>query len=279
MASNYTYLKNIALDVRKDVLDIIYQTGSGHIGGSLSSTDILVALYFSNLFNFYPLEPDYPKRDRFILSAGHLALGLYSVLCRSGFFDEKLLYTYAQLKSPLQGHAHRLVPGVEYSSGSLGQGLSVAAGMALADQKDRQKRFTLCLTSDGEHNQGQVWEAAMFAAKYDLNHLINLVDQNGIQIGGTTQKIMPLGDLASKYYEFGWQVYEIDGHNFSALLRTLTYAKESAQKPVVIIAKTILAKGISFMEGKYQYHDLKNLSEKKYKKAISCLEKKSKLIK
>ncbi len=270
---NYPYLKTTALDVRNDVLDIIRKTGSGHIGGSFSSTDILVALYFSDLFNFYPTQPDHPQRDRFILSAGHLALALYSVLCRAGFFDEKLLYTYSKLKSPLQGHAHRSVPGVEYSSGSLGQGLSLASGMALADKRDRKKRFTIALTSDGEHNQGQIWEAAMFANKYSLNRLINIIDKNGIQIGGTTDQIMPLGNLANKYYEFGWQVYEINGHHFPALLRALQSAKESSEKPVVIIAKTTLGKGISYMEGKYKYHDIKNLTEKGHKRALSELQK------
>ncbi len=270
---NYPYLKTTAFDVRNDVLDIIRKTGSGHVGGSLSSTDILVALYFSDLFNFYPTQPDHPQRDRFILSAGHLALALYSVLCRSGFFDEKLLYTYSELKSPLQGHAHRSVPGVEYSSGSLGQGLSLASGMALADKRDRKKRFTITLTSDGEHNQGQIWEAAMFANKYSLNRLINIIDKNGIQIGGTTDQIMPLGDLANKYYEFGWQVYEINGHLFPALLRALQSAKESSEKPVVIIAKTTLGKGISYMEGKYKYHDIKNLTEKGHQRALSELQK------
>lgn len=255
---------------------MINKAGSGHLAGPLSSTDLLVSLYFSNLFNFYPTDPKNPQRDRFVLSAGHLALALYSVLCRAGFFDEELLSGFSQLKSLLQGHVYHHVPGVEYSSGSLGQGLSVAAGMALADKKDRKKRFTIALTSDGEHNQGQVWEAAMFANKYSLSRLINIVDKNGIQIGGTTSQIMPLDDLASKYHEFGWQVYEINGHHFPTILRTLSYAKESKEKPVVIIANTVAAKGIPYMEANYKYHDIKDFDQEKFKKALSQLNKLSK---
>lgn len=232
----YTYLMlqsiklhQISRQLRVDLLEMIYQSGSGHIGGCLSSTDILTSLYFSNIFNF--------KKDHFILSAGHLACGLYTVLAAKNYFPKNLLNTYASFESMLQGHVSKDVPGVEYSSGSLGQGLSFAAGLSLGDPKN----FTVCLTSDGEHQEGQIWESIMFANKYKLSNLVNIIDCNGTQIDGKTDQIMPLGDLAAKYRQFGWQVITVNGHNFKQITNTLQNLKKSS-RPNCIIAKTILGK-------------------------------------
>ena len=251
MLQRFHPLSKISHQLRLDLLDMIYKSGSGHIGGSLSSLDILISLYHSSIFDF--------KKDHFILSAGHLACALYTVLASKKYFPKNLLSNYSDFDSILQGHISSDIPGVEYSSGSLGQGLSFATGLALGDPK----HTTICLTSDGEQQEGQIWEAAMFAKKYKLGNLINIVDCNGMQIDGTTQDIMPLNNLAAKYVQFGWTVTTIDGHNFFQLIKTLKQAKNS-DYPNCIIAKTVLGKGISFMENNYKYHDVKNLDEKIY---------------
>lgn len=251
MLRRFHPLSKISHQLRLDLLDMIYKSGSGHIGGSLSSLDILISLYHSNIFDF--------KKDHFILSAGHLACGLYTVLASKKYFSKDLLSTYSDFDSILQGHISKDVPGVEYSSGSLGQGLSFAAGLALGDSK----HTTVCLTSDGEHQEGQIWEAAMFAKKYKLGNLINIVDYNGLQIDGSTQDIMPIDNLAAKYVQFGWTVTTVNGHNFFQLIKALKQTKNS-NFPNCIIAKTVLGKGISFMENNYKYHDVKNLDEKTY---------------
>lgn len=251
MLHRFHPLSKISHQLRLDLLDMIYASGSGHIGGSLSSLDILISLYHSDIFDF--------KKDHFILSAGHLACALYTVLASKKYFPKNLLSTYTDFNSILQGHISNDVPGVEYSSGSLGQGLSFAAGLALGDPK----HTTVCLTSDGEHQEGQIWESVMFAKKYKLGNLINIVDYNGLQIDGTTQDIMPLNNLAAKYVQFGWTVTTVDGHNFFQLIKTLKQAKNS-DYPNCIIAKTVLGKGVSFMENNYKYHDVKNLDEKIY---------------
>jgi len=236
---------------------MIYKNG-GHIGGSLSSIDLMTTLYFENIFNF--------KRDHFILSAGHLAPALYVVLANAGYFPKKLLDTYSTFDSPLQGHVSHDVPGVEYSSGSLGQGLSFACGLAIGDKK----HTTICLTSDGEHQEGQIWESLLFAKKYKLGNLINIVDFNQMQIDGPVSQIMPLDNLASKYIQFGWTVTTVDGHNFHQIISALKNAQKS-DYPNCIIAKTVLGKGISFMENNFHYHDVKNLPEALFNKAKSEL--------
>ena len=251
MLRRFHPLSKISHQLRLDLLDMIYKSGSGHIGGSLSSLDILISLYHSNIFDF--------KKDHFILSAGHLACALYTVLASKKYFSKDLLSTYTDFDSILQGHISANVPGVEYSSGSLGQGLSFAAGLAIGDPK----HTTICLSSDGEHQEGQMWEAVMFAHKYKLGNLINIIDYNGLQIDGSTQDIMPLDNLAAKYVQFGWTVTTVDGHNFNQLLKILRQPHHSSY-PTCIIAKTVLGKGISFMENNYKYHDVKNLDEKIY---------------
>lgn len=251
-------LDQLSRQLRLQLLDLIYTSGGGHIGGSLSSLDLMIAVYNSKLFHLSPRQ----RRDHFILSAGHLAPALYTVLAHSGYFDPKLLSTYSAFGSQLQGHTSLDTPGVEFAAGLLGQGLSFASGLALGHPKNT----TICLTSDGEHQEGQVWEAVMFAGKYRLGNLINLVDHNKYQIGGSTDDIMPLGDLAAKYIRFGWTVTTVDGHDFSQIISALNKAKGSTY-PNCIIAHTIFAKGISFMQYDYHYHDIKNLDQKLYLQA------------
>jgi len=248
-------LTAIARELRLDILETVNSAGFGHIGGALSSLDIIIALYFSDIFNF--------DKDHFILSAGHLCLAHYAVLRRLGKFPKDKLAQFAEFGSPLQGHESIEVPGVEYSSGSLGQGLSFAAGLALGD-KDRH---TICLTTDGEHNEGQIWEAVMFANKYHQGNLINIIDVNGSQIDGKTSDIMPMGELASKYVRFGWTVTTVDGHDFPSLIKAIKKAKESTIYPACIIAKTTLGKGISYMENNFEYHDVKSLPQNLYLQA------------
>lgn len=247
-------LQKISRQLRLDLLDLIYQSGGGHIGGSLSSLDLMTAVYFSDLFDL--------KKDHFILSAGHLAPAIYTVLAKAKYFSKDLLPTYSSFDSILQGHTSTQVPGIEYSSGSLGQGLSFACGLALGDRK----RTIICLTTDGEHQEGQIWEAILFANKYKLGNLINLVDLNSYQLDGPTSEIMPLDNLAAKYVQFGWTVTVVDGHNFRQIIKALKQAKNSTV-PNCIIAKTTFGKGISFMENDFRYHDVKNLSPSLYNQA------------
>lgn len=250
----------LSKELRLDLLDMIYQAGNGHIGGSLSSLDLIISAYFSDIFDF--------TKDRFVLSAGHLGIALYTVLCKKGYFAKNLLSTYSSFGSILQGHVSTDVPGVEYSAGALGQGLSFACGLALGDPKNN----VICLTSDGEQQEGQIWEAAMFASKYKLGNLINIIDYNKNQIDGRVENIMPLGNLAAKYIQFGWTVTTINGHNYGQIIKALNNTKNS-NYPNCIIAKTVLGKGVSFMEDDFKYHDIKQLSEDLYLKAKKQLKK------
>ena len=256
-------LSKIARLCRLDLVDMLYQSGGGHLGGPLSSMDILTTLYFGKIFDF--------KKDHFILSAGHLAPALYSVLANAEFFDKKELKNFISFNSFLQGHVSTKTPGVEYSSGSLGQGLSFAAGLALGDSS----KSVVCLTTDGEHQEGQIWEAAMFASKYKLGNLINIVDYNNFQIDGSINDIMPLDNLAAKYVQFGWTVTTVDGHDFKKLSKvlksTIYHQRSNNSFPNCIIAKTIFAKGISFIEKDFHYHDIKNMTPEFYLKAKTKL--------
>lgn len=251
----------LARSLRLDILEMINHAGFGHIGGSFSSVDILISLYNSGVFNF--------DKDHFILSAGHICPALYAVLAYEGKFPREELLTYAQFASRLQGHSNLETPGVEYASGSLGQGLSFAAGLALGDKN----HHTVCLSTDGEHNEGEIWESIAFANKYHQGNLISIVDCNGYQLGGSTKEMMPLDELASKYLHFGWTVTTVDGHNFYELERALKIAKSSTIYPACIIAKTTLGKGVSFMENNFEYHDVKKLPEDIYLAAKNELQK------
>jgi len=252
---------HLARDFRLDILNTVYQSGFGHIGGSLSSIDLLTAVYYSSIFDF--------DRDHFILSAGHLCLSLYVILAKLNKFPADLLPGYGDLGSILQGHVSADIPGIEYSSGSLGQGLSFAAGLALGDQR----HTTVCLTTDGEHDEGQIWEAVTFAKKYQLGNLINIIDVNGMQIGGSTQKIMPLGNLAGRYLQSGWTVTTVNGHSFPEIIKALSKATVPSAFPSCILAKTVMGKGIPYMENDYHYHDVKNIPSQLYSQAKNAIEK------
>ena len=248
-------LAQMVKDIRVAIVKMIAKAGSGHIGGSLGMADIFSALYFEVL-NHDPKNPNWEERDRLILSNGHICPVLYATLAFSGYFPKKNLLTYATLGSDLQGHPEReRLPGVETTSGPLGSGLAQAAGIALTARVDQKKFQTACITSDGEHDEGNHWEAVMFAAKYKLSNLTSIVDRNDIQIGGFTEDIMPISPLADKYRSFNWNVVEINGHDFDEILDAFKLANEEKTKPTVIVAHTTAGKGVSFMEGKWEWHD------------------------
>ena len=240
--------------LRQDILTMIHAAGSGHPGGSLSAVEILAALYFG-VMRVDPSNPQDPNRDRFILSKGHAAPALYSALARRGFFDPAILPTLRQLGSPLQGHPHmERLPGLDCSSGSLGQGLSIANGLALAARQQGRDYRVYCLMGDGEVQEGQVWEAAMTAAHFRLDTVCAIVDDNGVQLDGLTAEIMGVAPLGDKFRAFGWHVIETDGHDLRALRRAFSLAEAEKGRPTVILARTVKGKGVSFMEGLPAWH-------------------------
>lgn len=248
------FLETKANDIRKDIVEMICKAKSGHPGGSLSAADIMVALYFDEL-NVDPANPKMEDRDRFVLSKGHAAPVLYATLAEKGFIDKSLLSTLRQYGSPLQGHPDmKKVPGVEISTGSLGQGLSVANGMAISAKIYKQDYRVYALLGDGELQEGQVWEAVMTSAQYKLDNLTAIVDYNNLQIDGNVSDIMDVAPLDSKFAAFGWNVLKIDGHNMEDILNAFAKAKEVKGKPTVIIANTVKGKGVSFMEDVCDFH-------------------------
>ena len=251
--SEYQQLRRTARMLRMDILLAITEAGSGHPGGSLSELEILTTLYYC-ILRHDPQNPSWPDRDRFILSKGHACPGLYAVLAHQGYFPLKDLSTFRKLGSHLQGHAHIGTPGVEMSSGSLGQGLSFAIGVALAGRVDGRSYRTYALLGDGECDEGQVWEAAMAAAHYKVDTLTAIVDRNGIQNDRFTHEVMELEPLADKWRAFGWRVLRVNGHSFPALVRAFHLAQETKGKPTVIIARTVKGKGVSFMENNPAFH-------------------------
>lgn len=241
--------------VREDILKMLNQAKSGHSGGSLSATEILVALYFGGIMKVRPEEPEWEGRDRLILSKGHACPAVYSVLAEKGFFPKEWLNTLRKLGSPLQGHPHAArVPGFDCSAGSLGQGLSVANGLGVAFKKRGMDNRVYCLLGDGELQEGQVWEAAMSAAHYKLDNVCAIVDYNRVQLDGTTDEIMALGDLDAKWSSFGWNVICCDGHDVEALLAAFREAMRCEGRPNVILADTVKGKGVSFMENQASWH-------------------------
>lgn len=247
-------LPALCRQVRRDILTMTHAAGSGHPGGSLSAVEILVSLYFDQM-TLDPSQPQDPDRDRFLLSKGHAAPLLYSVLARRGFFDPALLPTLRQLDSPLQGHPHMdRLPGLDCSSGSLGQGLSIANGLALAARQQGKTYRTYCLLGDGEVQEGQIWEAAMTAAHFGLDNVCAIVDDNGVQLDGLTREIMAVEPLNEKFRAFGWHVIDVDGHDLTALATAFQEAKATRGKPTVLIARTVKGKGVSFMEGQPAWH-------------------------
>jgi transketolase len=247
-------LKEVAKKLRRDIVTMIGKAGSGHPGGSLSAVEILTTLFWK-ILRHKPSDPQWQDRDRFILSKGHAVPVLYSVLAECGYFPKSELATLRQLDSHLQGHADRTAtPGVEMSSGSLGQGLSFAIGVALAGRLNSQSFRVYALLSDGECDEGQTWEAAMSAAHFKLDNLTAIVDNNGIQLSGFNRDIMNLDPLNKKWGAFGWHVTDIDGHDLNQLLDALKKAQKVRGQPAVIIAHTVKGKGVSFMENNVDFH-------------------------
>ncbi|MBI2906128.1 MAG: transketolase [Chloroflexi bacterium] len=247
-------LRLMARKLRRHVVTMIATAGSGHPGGSLSAVEILTALYF-RVLRHDPASPQWPDRDRFVLSKGHAAPALYATLAEAGYLPVNELGTLRQLGCQLQGHPDmRLTPGVEMSTGSLGQGLSFGIGAALAGRLDKRDYRVYVLLGDGECDEGQVWEAAMAAAHFKLDNLIAIVDRNELQLDGCTADIMDLEPFAAKWRAFGWRVIEIDGHNIEQVIAALEEARSVEGQPAMIIAHTIKGKGVSFMEGNVDFH-------------------------
>lgn len=269
-AQELSDLQSKACQIRQDIIMMLTASGSGHPAGSLGMADIFTALYF-RILKHDPQNPNWPKRDRLVLSNGHICPALYATLAHAGYFPLSKLSTLRKLGSSLQGHPHReSLPGLETTSGPLGSGLSQAIGMALAAKIDKTSWKVYCLMSDGEQDEGNTWEAVMLAAKCKLNNLIALIDRNKIQIDGFTEKIMPLESLKEKYQAFGWQVLEIDGHNFTEIIDAFSSSVLNQRKPIVIIAHTTPGKGVSFMENKFEWHG-KVLSKDESEKALEEL--------
>lgn len=246
-------LKILASETRKDILTTLGQSNSGHPGGSLSAVEILVSLYFYKM-KHDPKNPKWDGRDRFLLSKGHAAPALYCILARCGYFPSQELGTLRKLNSRLQGHPDpNKLPGVEIPGGPEGIGLSEGIGMALAARMDKKPHTIYVLMGDGEQDEGEVWEAAMSAAKFKLGNLVAIIDMNGLQQEGRTSEIMPTESLAEKWKAFGWNVIEVDGHDFGQLIPALDNANRKAF-PTIIIAKTAKGKGVDFMEGNVKYH-------------------------
>ena len=247
-------LKNIAKRVRLTILHMLNQAGSGHTGGSLSAADVSVAIYFSKM-KFNPDDPLWKDRDRFILSKGHAAPLLYAIMAEAGYFPKETVETLRTIESPFQGHpCCKRLPGVEVSTGSLGQGLSVANGMALGLRLDNHPARIYCVMGDGEIQEGQVWEAAMTAAHYKIDNLCAVVDNNGLQIDGPVEKVMGINPIHDKWEAFGWHVIDVDGHDMEQILNALNEAETVKGKPTMIIANTTKGKGVSFFEDKVEYH-------------------------
>ena len=240
-------------EVRKLIVRMLTKAGSGHPGGSLSSAELISCLYFEVL-RYNPKDPKWPQRDRFHMSKGHCCPLWYVVLAQCGYFSTEELWNLRQFGSMLQGHPDRRVPGIDAASGSLGQGLSVALGMALAGKIDKNDYRVYCLLGDGEIQEGNVWEAAMAASHYNCDNICAIVDYNGYQIDGKISEIMNLDPLVDKWRAFGWHTIEIDGHSVSEILNAYNQAKTLKDKPTVIIAHTVKGKGVSFMENVVDFH-------------------------
>lgn len=255
-------LKKIANELREDVILMLADAKSGHPGGSLGTADIFTSLFFNKILKYNPKRPKWEGRDYFVLSNGHIAPIYYATLAHAGFFPRKEIFTLRKLGSKLQGHPHReALPGLETSSGPLGSGISQAAGMALGLKLDGKKNRVICMTSDGEHDEGNTWEGVMFAAKYKLNNLTVIIDKNDIQLSGDTEDIMPIHNLKKIYEGFGWDVIQINGHNFKQIKRALT---RKQKRPLAVIAETIPGKGVSFMEKKWEWHGKAPTKEEAY---------------
>lgn len=264
-------LASIALNIRKSILEEIFSAQSGHPGGSLSIVEILTCLYYDEM-NIDPENPKMEDRDRFVLSKGHACPALYATLAEKGYFEKSELKTFRQINTRLQGHSDmNKLPGIEMSTGSLGQGLSSACGMALASKMNLSPWNVYAIVGDGEVQEGIIWEAAMLAANYKLDNLAVFLDYNGLQIDGRVEDVMDIGAINDKFKSFGWNVIEIDGHDFDQIFAALDMFKETVDRPTMIVAKTIKGKGVSFMEDNSGWHG-KAPNEEQYNSAIKELE-------
>ncbi len=241
-----------AAEIRRDLLSLIYNSKTGHTGGSLSSADILTVLYYKVL-NIDPANPKDPARDRFVLSKGHSVEGYYTILADKGFFPKEDLKNFSTFKSPLIGHPSVKVPGVELNTGALGHGLSCSVGMALAAKKDKSDVRVFCLMGDGEQAEGSVWEAAMAGPNFELDNLTAIIDRNHLQISGDTENVMKLDSLREKWTAFGWDVRSVDGHDIDALIEVFEGPRKQG-KPMLVIAETTKGKGVSYMEDEAKWH-------------------------
>lgn len=267
-----TFLEEKARTLRWNVIRMIGEAGSGHPGGSLSAADIVAALYFHHM-RHRPEDPKWPDRDRFVLSKGHACPLLYAALAECGYFPVDILWTLRKLGGILQGHPDmRKVPGVEISTGALGHGFAAATGMALAGKMDTRDYHVYVLIGDGESQEGEVWETAMFASHYKLDNLVAILDYNGLQIDGPVSEVMEIQPIADKWSAFGWRVLEVNGHSVLDIVDTLVKADKTKGKPCIIIAHTLKGKGVSFMEGKVEWHG-KAPSKELMEKALKELKK------
>lgn len=264
-------LKALSFELRKDIIDMIYKAKTGHIGGDFSVLDILITLYYKHM-NINPENTEDPNRDRFILSKGHSVEALYSVLAKKGFFPKSDLDTYSQFKSKYIGHPNNKINGIEMNSGSLGHGLSVAVGMALAGKMDKATYRVYTVMGDGELAEGSVWEGAMAAGHYKLDNLTAFIDRNRLQISGGTEEVMSQDSQEERWLSFGWNVIHAKGNDIDALDEAIIAAKETKGKPTVIIADTIKGYGVSFIENSAPWHH-KIPNQEEYDKAILELEK------
>lgn len=275
MSKSIEDLKKISSQVRRDILRMVHNVQSGHPGGSLGCTDLLVSLFFNIMKRKEKFDMNGKDEDIFFLSNGHISPVFYSVLSRSGYFEINELNTFRELNSRLQGHpaTHEGLPGIRIASGSLGQGLSVSIGSALTKKLNNDKSLVYVLMGDGELQEGQIWEAAMFASHNKINNLIGIIDYNGQQIDGPVDEINSLLNLEEKFKSFGWNTFLCDGHNFENLLKTFDDAKKRLKdnKPVVVIMKTIMGKGVDFMENSHKWHGIAPNNDQ-LKKALSQLD-------
>ena len=248
-------MDKMACIIRQDIIKMLLKAGSGHSAGSLGMADVFTALYFSGILKHDPKKPNWPERDKVVLSNAHICPVHYAVLARVGYFPIAKLATLRKLGSPLQGHPHRgSLLGIESSGGPIAHNTSVAVGMAYAFKMNKKRNQVYCLVGDGGQDEGQTWEAAMFAAKHKLDNLTFIMDRNNIQIDGYTEDVMPLEPLRKKYEAFNWHVIEVDGHNIEAIVDAVNQAKAIFEKPVMIICHTIPGKGVEFMEWEYSWH-------------------------
>lgn len=282
-AQDFKKLEKESYKIRQLILSMIFEAQSGHPAGSLGMADVFTALYFGKILRHDPKKPNWNKRDYFLLSNGHICPGLYATLAQRGYFPIGELKTFRQINSRLQGHPHfeanskNNLPGIENSSGPLGQGYSQAAGIAYALKMDEKKNKVFCMMSDGEQQEGQIWEAYQFVIHHQLNNLIGIIDYNNIQISGNIDQVLSLGNLKLKLISFGFKVFEIDAHNFKEIIETLNKAKETKKQPVIILAKSIAGKGVSFMENDYHWHG-KAPNKTEFDQAIKELKIKEKNI-